>query len=216
MVPVLVEQGGLVHVGPVWQYMTVRLYWLLQWNSNPSAPIGPACHYVSSLCSRLPSYQVNVTRTERVNYWSEYLSTKSKRGPSEKLGIWANCWQRSQVWATYMRLSYALFLLQSIQKCYQKISIKQCAIKESVFLNFLSGKWKLWIRWSPTVLTKMHWRGNTGINQPANTGVKNVANIWLQHPLLRDISCIERGLALHSGKSLLVLQAKALHLRIIN
>ena len=57
---------------------------------------------------------------------------------------------------------------------------------------------------------------NTGIKQPANTGVKNVANIGLQHPLLRDISCIERGLALHSGKSLLVLQAKALHLRIIN
>merc|ERR1712061_344440 len=52
---------------------------------------------------------------------------------------------------------------------------------------------------------------NTGIKQPANTGVKNVANIGLQHPLLRDISCIERGLALHSGKSLLVLQAKALH-----
>ena len=60
-------------------------------------------------------------------------------------------------------------------------------------------------------LERKYWNQATG-----KYWSKNVANIELQHPRLRDISCIERGLALHSGKSLLVLQAKALHLRIIN
>ena len=167
MVPVLVEQGGLVHVGPVWQYMTVRLYWLLQWNSNPSAPIGPACHYVSSLCSRLPSYQVNVTRTERVNYWSEYLSTKSKRGPSEKLGIWANCWQRSQVWATYMRLSFALFLFQSCPPMLPKDFNKTMRDQGECISEFFEWKVEIMDQVKPNsldedALERKYWNQPTG------------------------------------------------------
>ena len=90
----------------------------------------------------------------------------------------------------------------------------ECIFEFSLKFN----EWKVEImdQVKPNSLDEDALERNTGIKQPANTGVKNVANIGLQHPLLRDISCIERGLALHSGKSLLVLQAKALHLRIIN